>query len=141
MASTSPAATPSAASGSLGYDGGLTCSYQVSDIKKAIAWYQTVLGFKLLYHIEEMGWCELSTGVNRVNVGLSQVEKPNVGLCAKLTWGVKDIDAARRTLEAKKVRFDGPTQEIPGMVKLATFFDPDGNPMMFYQDLQGAPTG
>jgi hypothetical protein len=37
------------------------------------------------------------------------------------------------------VRFDGPTIELPGMVKLATFFDPDGNPMMFYQDLQGAP--
>jgi hypothetical protein len=83
-----------------------------------------------------MGWCEMLTEVNRVNVGLSQVEKPNVGLCAKLTWGVKDIDAARKIVEAKKVRFDGPTQEIPGMVKLATFFDPDGNPMMFSQDLQ-----
>jgi hypothetical protein len=34
------------------------------------------------------------------------------------------------------VKFDGPTQEIPGMVKLATFFDPDGNAMMFFQDLQ-----
>jgi hypothetical protein len=86
-----------------------------------------------------MGWCELSTGVNRVNVGLSQVEKPNIGLCSKLTWGVTNIEAARKYLEGKKVRFDGPTIELPGMVKLATFFDPDGNPMMFYQDLQGAP--
>jgi hypothetical protein len=64
------------------------------------------------------------------------VEKPSIGLAGKLTWGVKDIDAARKVLESKKVRFDGPTQEIPGMVKLATFFDPDGNPMMFYQDMQ-----
>ena len=74
--------------------------------------------------------------MHRVNIGLSQVEKPNIGLAGKLTWGVKDIDAARKVLEAKKVRFDGPTQEIPGMVKLATFFDPAGNPMMFYQDMQ-----
>jgi hypothetical protein len=97
------------------------------------------MGFKLVYHVEDMGWCELSTGVNRVNVGLSQVEKPNIGLCSKLTWGVTNIDAARKYLEGKKVRFDGPTIELSGMVKLATFFDPDGNPMMFYQDLQGAP--
>ena len=62
----------------------------------------------------------------------------HVAAGGKLTWGVKDIDAARTLLESKKVRFDGPTQEIPGMVKLATFFDPDGNPMMFYQDLQKA---
>lgn len=137
---TSPVAGKAGALAGISYDGGLTASMQVTDIKKAIAWYETVMGFKLIYHIEEMGWCELSTGVNRVNVGLSQVEKPNIGLCAKLTWGVKDIDAARKTLEGRKVRFDGPTIEMPGMVKLATFFDPDGNPMMFYQDLAGAPT-
>jgi len=132
---TAPAHKPSAAKSPLGYDGGLTVSYQVKDIKLAIDWYQSVLGFKLLYHLEDMGWCELATEVNRVNVGLSQVEQPNIGLCGKLTWGVKDIDAARKLLELKKVRFDGPTQEIPGMVKLASFFDPDGNPMMLYQSL------
>jgi predicted enzyme related to lactoylglutathione lyase len=139
MAGTSPTTVKAPVSAGIPYDGGLTCAIQVRDITKSIEWYQSVLGFTLLYHVEEMGWCELSTGVQRVNVGLSQVEAPNVGLCAKLTWGVKDIDAARRSLESKKVRFDGATQEIPGMVKLATFFDPDGNPMMFYQDLQGAP--
>ena len=35
------------------------------------------------------------------------------------------------------MRFDGPTQEIPEMVKLATFYDPDGNKLMLYQDLSG----
>jgi len=134
----SPATKPAAAArpSPLGYTGGLTCVYQVSDIRKSIDWYTGVLGFAVLYHIEDMGWCELASEVKGVNVGLSQVEKPNIGLCSKLTWGVKDIDLARSIVESKKVRFDGPTQEIPGMVKLATFFDPDGNPMMFYQDLQ-----
>jgi catechol 2,3-dioxygenase-like lactoylglutathione lyase family enzyme len=144
MAASSSPASPAAKSAAahkaspIGYNGGLTCVYQVSDIKRSLDWYQNVLGFKLIYHVEEMGWAELASEVNGVNVGLSQVEQPNVGLCAKLTWGVKDIDLARQFVESKKVRFDGPTQEIPGMVKLATFFDPDGNPMMFYQDLQGA---
>ncbi len=53
-------------------------------------------------------------------------------------WGVRDITAARASLEAAGVRFDGPTQEISGMVKLATFYDPDGNAMMFAQSLTSA---
>lgn len=120
----------------LGYDGGLTCALQVADIKKSMQWYQDVLGFKLLYHAAEIGWCELATNVDRVNVGLSQVEKPAGRGGATLTFGVKDIGIARKHLETKKVRFDGATQEIPGMVKLATFFDPDNNALMLYQDLQ-----
>jgi uncharacterized glyoxalase superfamily protein PhnB len=45
-------------------------------------------------------------------------------------FGVKDIEAARSHLESNGVRFDGETQVIPEMVKLATFYDPDGNPWM-----------
>jgi predicted enzyme related to lactoylglutathione lyase len=119
----------------LGYDGGLTCAIQVKDIEKSIAFYRDVLGFTLLYHVQEMAWCELATEVKGVNVGLSQVENPPLLSGTKLTFGVKDIDAARRHLESKKVRFDGPTVEIPNMVKLATFFDPTGNALMFYQGL------
>ena len=118
----------------LGYNGGLTIAFQVKDLPRSLAWYQDVLGFKVAYHMEEMGWCELTTGVERVQVGLSQVEKPNV-TGATPTFGVHDIDAARAQLEQHDVRFDGPTQEIPGMVKLATFFDPDGNSLMFFQAL------
>ena len=120
----------------LGYDGGLTCAMSVRDIAASMQWYQKVLGFTLLYHLEDMGWCELATETKGVNVGLSQVEEPEVQGGATLTFGVKDIDAARRILEEQRVRFDGETQTIPNMVKLATFYDPDGNKLMLYQDLQ-----
>jgi len=134
----SPAATSATTPSPVGYDGGLTCSLQVSDIRRSIDWFQNVLGFTLLYHIEDMGWCELATEVNRVNVGLGQVEQVKPG-GTKLTFGVKDIDKSRTLLEGKGVKFDGPTQEIPGMVKLASFWDPDGNPVMFYQSLGQMP--
>ena len=49
--------------------------------------------------------------------------------------GVTDIDAARTELEAKGVRFEGDIVELPGLVKLATFYDPDGNRYMFAQSL------
>ena len=121
----------------LGFDGGLTLALDCKDRKKSVAWYQDVLGMRLLYEVEEIGWCELATEVagGRVNLGLSQVESPRTGAGAVPTFGVKDVDAARRILESKDVRFDGKTREYPGMVKLATFFDPDGNTLMLYQDL------
>ena len=122
----------------LGYDGGLTISMQTKDRKKSMAWYQEVLGFKLLYEVEQIGWCELQTEVagGRVNIGLSQNESSGTGAGPVPTFGVKDIDAARKLLEGKSVRFDGKTREYPGMVKLATFFDPDGNALMLFEDLQ-----
>ena len=74
----------------------------------------------------------------KVNVGLSQVEEPGGKGGATLTFGVTDLDAAKAALDAKGVRQDGPIQEIPGMVRLLTFYDPDDNALMFYQDLSQA---
>lgn len=121
---------------SLGYNGGLTCALNVKDMEKSLAWYQDVLGFKMLYKMEEMGWCELATNIDRVNIGLSQVEDAGGKGGATMTFGVNDIDAARKELEGKNVRFDGPTQTVEGMVKLATFLDPDDNALMLFQELQ-----
>ena len=120
----------------LGYDGGLTVAFDVKDRQASVRWYQDVLGFKLLYEVAEMGWCELATEVPGVNVGLSEVEQPKVGHGPTPTFGVKDLDAARKLLEAQDVRFDGPNRVIEGMVKLATLYDPDGNTLMLYEDLQ-----
>ncbi len=63
------------------------------------------------------------------------MEKVERGGGATLVFGVADVDSARAQLEAKDVRFDGETQTIPDMVKLATFFDPDGNTFMLAEDL------
>jgi predicted enzyme related to lactoylglutathione lyase len=119
----------------LGYDGGLTASMGVRDLDAAISWYGSVLGFSLLYRADEMGWCEMQTETPNVRVGLSQVERVEPKGGATLTFGVKDIASARKRLEASRVRFDGETMTIPGMVSLATFYDPDGNKLMLYQDL------
>ena len=121
----------------LGFTGGLTLSMQTSDRKKARQWYEDVLGFQFLYEVEDIGWCELATECSKVNIGLSEVEEPKVGAGPVPTFGVSDIDDARSQLEAKGVRFDGDTLVIPGMVKLATFFDLDGNALMLFQDLSG----
>ena len=60
---------------------------------------------------------------------------------ATLTFGVRDLDAARRALEGAGVPFDGATMTFEGIARLATFFDPDGNKLMLYQDLKGRHGG
>jgi catechol 2,3-dioxygenase-like lactoylglutathione lyase family enzyme len=121
----------------LRYDGGLTCALGVTDLDRSIAWYRDVLGFDLLYRLEDNAWCELKTGVERVNIGLSQVEEAGGKGGATLTFGVEDIEAAKADLDSRGVRQDGPIRDIPGLVRLLTFYDPDDNALMLYEDLQG----
>jgi len=119
------------------YDGGLTLSIPVSDLAASIAWYTNVLGFSLLYQVDDIGWCELQSSVEKVNVGLSQVEKPQPGGTTP-TFGVADIEAAQASLSDAGVRLDGDIVTYPGMVRLQTFYDPDGNSLMLYQALEPA---
>ena len=119
----------------IAYDGGLTCALSVTSLARSIPWYRDVLGMELLYHREDIAWCEFTTGVARVNVGLSEVEQAGGPGGATLTFGTTDIEAAKAMLDAAGVRQDGPISEIPGMVRLLTFYDPDGNALMLYQDL------
>ncbi|MBL8324389.1 MAG: VOC family protein [Rubrivivax sp.] len=119
----------------LNYVPELTASVGVTSLDASIDWYRKVLGFELLYRVDKLGWCELSTGVPGVSVGLSQNEKVAQGGGATNVWGVKDIDQAKAHLDEHGVRLDGGIQHIPDMVKLLTFYDPDGNAMMFAQSL------
>jgi len=116
------------------YAKGVTLSLPVANLDEAIAWYQDVLGFRLLYRMDDIGWCELESSVADVNVGLSVTEEPSPG-GATPTFGVEDIDVAKHALAEKNVRMDGDVMVIEGMVKLITFFDPDGNTLMFFEDL------
>jgi CreA protein len=126
--------TPSQAA-NLGYTPELTCSVSVRNLEKAKQWYAEVLGFQHLYTMTEIGWSELATSIPGVNIGLSQVENFEAKGGTVPVFGVKDINHARAQLEQQQTRFDGETQTIPGMVKLATFFDPDGNPFMLSENL------
>ncbi|EQC52621.1 VOC family protein [Bacteriovorax sp. DB6_IX] len=117
------------------YDGALTCALSVKDLNKAIDWYNKVLGFETLYVINDQGWAELSTSVNKVNIGLSVKDKITVGGGAILTWGVLDIESFYQHLQEHHVKFDGEVITIPEMVKILTFYDLDGNALMVAQDL------
>lgn len=122
---------------SMGYVPELTASLGVTSLDASIDWYGKVLGFTLLYRADEIGWCEMTTHMTGVNVGLSENQEVKQGGGATNVWSVSDIEAAKAHLDAHGVRQDGEIQTIPGLVRLLTFFDPDGNAMMLAQSLQG----
>ncbi len=119
----------------LNYVPEVTASMGVTNLDRSIEWYGRVLGFTLLYRVDEISWCELSTGVPGVNVGLSQNQDVKKGGGATNVWGVTDIVAAKAHLDRHSVIQDGDIQHIPDMVKLLTFYDPDGNAMMLSENL------
>lgn len=117
------------------FNGTITLSCTVQSLDKAVSWYQDVLGFTLVFRVDEAGWAEVASPARGVSIGLQQGEPAHGGGGTTPVFGVEDIDAARAELEQKNVRFEGDTIELPGMVKLATFFDPDGNSYMLAQSL------
>ena len=115
----------------------ITLALSVKDRHASAAWYEKMLGFSLLYHADEAGWSEMSTMTEGVTLGFGEQATPTPGNSVPV-FGIGDIAAARAALEAAKVRFDGPTEVIEGMVATATFYDPDGNALMLAEDLTGA---
>lgn len=112
----------------------ITIALSVTDRHASASWYEAMLGFELIYHADEAGWSEIMTKTNGVTIGLGEHTKPAPGNCVPV-FGVADLDSAREKLEGANVAFDGPTDVVEGMVKTATFYDPDGNALMLAQDL------
>jgi predicted enzyme related to lactoylglutathione lyase len=116
----------------------LTCSMGVTDLDRSIEWYGRIMGCTLLYRVDDIGWCEMATAMPGVNIGLGLREAVVQGGGATNVFEVADIVAAKAHLDAHGVAQDGDIQHIPGLVRLLTFFDPDGNAFMFSQSEQGA---
>ena len=94
-----------------------------------------MLGFEESFKVAQAGWAEVTSPAKDVTIGLGVNEEVDGAGGTTPVFGVEDIEAAKAELEAKGVPFDGDIQTIPGMVMLATFFDPDGNSYMLSQSL------
>ena len=112
------------------YNGTITLASSVSDVEASISWFKDVLGFEEIFRAPEAGWAEITTPVEGVSIGLGENQEIDGQGGTTPVFGIDDIVSAKAELESKNVRFDGDIVEIPGMVKLATFFDPDGNSYM-----------
>ncbi len=108
--------------------------YNVGDVDKAKEFYGEVLGLKPMF--EMPGWAEFSHAKGAAAIGLA-APRPDVPATAGATvvLSVDDLDRARRELIGRGVKFDGPVEEISGIVRLSTFQDPFGNRVQLAQSL------
>ena len=115
-------------------DSTITFAISVRDRHASAQWYNKMLGFELIYHADEAGWSELATNTTGVTLGLGEQTEPSPGNSVPV-FGTPDIAKSRSALEDEGVKFDGETMVIEGMVKTASFYDPDGNALMLAEDL------
>lgn len=114
----------------------ITIAMSVKDRHVSAKWFENMLGFETLYHADEAGWSEVQTKTAGVTIGLGEHTKPVPGNSVPV-FGIVDLDGARKKLEQAGVKFDGETDVVEGMVKTATFYDPDNNALMLAEDLTG----
>ncbi len=107
-------------------------AFPVRDLAASKAWYERVLGAKVVYEVPEQRWCEISTPAQGTLIGLHEQAGATAGPANALGMGVVDMAAARAHLVANGVKLEQDVFEIPGIVKLLYFLDPDGNRMWFY---------
>jgi predicted enzyme related to lactoylglutathione lyase len=93
----------------------LTASMGVTDMDRSIAWYGEVLGYELLYRVDEIGWCEMKTEMAGVNIGLSQNQEVPQGGNATNVWSVADIEAAKAHLDVHGMKQDVDIQHVPNL--------------------------
>ena len=93
-----------------------------------------MLGLKKSFEMD--GWAEFNGGgQDEAAVGISTGQYTPKEHGATIVLRVDDIERERKRLESSGVKFEGKTEEIPGMVKLAMFRDPSGNRLQLCQVL------
>jgi predicted enzyme related to lactoylglutathione lyase len=107
--------------------------YSVKDLAEAKGFYAETLGLQKIFEME--GWAEFSHAPSGPAIGLSAMPEAQGAGGATVVFRVADIYRAREEMSARGVKFEGEVNEIPGVVRIATFYDPSGNRLQLAQDL------
>jgi predicted enzyme related to lactoylglutathione lyase len=116
--------------------------YGVSDMERAKKFYGETLGLRKTF--EMRGWTEFSHAEGAPSIGLNSAPKDAPAASAGRNSGatvvlrVADIEQKQRELASRGVQFEGKLEEVPGVVKIATFRDADGNRLQLCQVLAQA---
>ena len=106
--------------------------FSTRDIDAACAFYGTMLGLPRSVYVPERNYAEFETG--NVTISIIDGEKLGIGHHVNkvaLALHVDDVAAARATLEARGVQFQGDTLDT-GVCHMGFFSDPDGNALMLH---------
>jgi predicted enzyme related to lactoylglutathione lyase len=102
------------------------------DLAASVEFYGTTLGLRRSVYMPERHFAEFETG----NLTLSVIDAEAMGVphCVNknsIALHVDDVEAARATLEARGVSFQGDTFDT-SVCHMAFFADPHGNALMLH---------
>lgn len=118
------------------YKNGLTIWYSVKDIEVTKEFYTNKLGFELYFHDKDGGNVIMCTNTTDCTIGFSCADEV-VPSTSSMVFEVENIEKAYEMLKNRGVEFIGGIETVPGMVKLATFVDPDGHSLMLSETFEG----
>jgi predicted enzyme related to lactoylglutathione lyase len=107
-------------------------SLPTHDLEAAVEFYGTTLGLERSVYLKDRHFAEFETGTLTLSVMDAQAFGLPHNLNANaIALHVDDVAAARATLEARGVLFNGETFDS-GVCHMAFFADPDGNALMLH---------
>ena len=109
------------------------CCYAVTDMPRARAFYEGVLGLKptTVSNSEHGQWVEYEFGPYALAIGCAPGFKPSPDGCTA-ALEVEDFDAAIKQLREHNVKFRMEPFPTP-VCRMATIFDPDGNTICIHK--------
>jgi CreA protein len=110
--------------------------YWVSDLDRAVRFYQEVVGLPLLRR-EDSNWAEFDAGPVRLAVHGAIPGRPVRPGGATAVFRVDDLEDARSALESRGAEFDEHVGEVQGFARFASFRDPDGNAVQIIEYARG----
>lgn len=117
------------------YKSGLTVWYSVKDIEVTKEFYTKKLGFDLYFHDKDGGNVIMYTNTADCTIGFSCADEV-VPSTSSIVFEVENIEKAYETLKIRGVEFIGGIETVPGMLKMATFADPDGHSLMLSETFE-----
>jgi predicted enzyme related to lactoylglutathione lyase len=103
----------------------------VNDWDRAKAFYGERLGLETRLCDDDLGWAEYSSGFDQVSLCIGKNDGTHSS-GGTVVFQVPDLVEAKSELEARGVKFDA-AAEVPGVVRLLNFRDPDGNRLQLAQ--------
>ncbi|WP_042168061.1 VOC family protein [Paenibacillus gorillae] len=116
------------------YKSGVTVWYSVSNLEQTLEFYTGKLGFEVVFHDPSTGMAMVNTNTKDCVIGFSEAETVEPATSSTV-FEVINIEEAMNSLAGNGVSFIGEVEQIPELVKLATFVDPDGHNLMLAESL------
>ncbi|HEX8100951.1 MAG TPA: VOC family protein [Actinomycetota bacterium] len=113
--------------------------YWVSDMDRAVRFYQDVLGLSLANRQGD-NWAVFDAGGRQFSLHRVVDGHPSAPGGATAVFAVRDLDRARALLSERGVEF-GHEGDVEGYARFASFHDPDGNAVQLieYADSDATP--